>query len=81
METSSILVLVAIAALAVLYLLQFYILGNPRQPRITLIAGLAFGFILAGFFYNESRMIGYGLTGIGIILAIIDIIVKFRKNK
>jgi uncharacterized membrane protein len=45
------------------------------------MAGLAFGFIIAGVGFGENRLLGYGLFGTGIILAIIDIIIKTRKGK
>jgi hypothetical protein len=44
------------------------------------LASLAFGFVVAGIvFGNDNRLIGYGLMGIGVLLAVLDI---FRnRNK
>jgi len=42
---------------------------------------MAFCFVLAGICFGENRLIGYGLMGIGIILAVLDIIQSKRvKN-
>jgi hypothetical protein len=38
------------------------------------MAGLAFGFIMAGLFFGEKRSIGYSLLGVGVLLAVIDIV-------
>jgi hypothetical protein len=36
------------------------------------------GFVLAGILFGENRLVGYALLGIGVILAVIDIV---RKSK
>jgi hypothetical protein len=53
---------------------------NKKEKRLTPLAGLAFGFILAGIFFGDNRLIGYGLMGVGVLLAIVDIFNK-SKNK
>ena len=50
------------------------------KNRLTPLAGLAFAFVLAGIFFGENRLIRYGLIGIGIILAVVDIIIRSRKK-
>jgi hypothetical protein len=67
---------ITIGALLILAMLA-YATGKSRRPgRLTPLAGLAFGFILAGILFGEDRIIGYGLMGVGVVLALIDIVKK-----
>jgi amino acid transporter len=68
----SILILIAIAVI-------FFINADLRK-EIDSITGLAFGLILIGmFFTGPDRFIGYGLMTAGVILAIVDAVLKVRK--
>lgn len=71
---------ISIVVLAVIALLVFFLGKNRKEKRLTVLASLAFGFVLAGMvFGNDNRLIGYGLMGIGVLLAVLDI---FRnRNK
>ena len=80
MNASLVYILIAILIL-VLLVVQFAIIARrPVSRTLTPLAGLAFGFILAGIFFGQNRLLGYGLMGIGILLAIIDIIRKFQNR-
>jgi hypothetical protein len=70
----SFVVLVAIALLVV------FRGKSSKENRLTPIAGLAFGFILAGIIFGDNRLIGYSLLVIGVILAVIDMF-KRAKSK
>ena len=79
MNISQIYIAVAIAALAVIAFLVLFVGKNRKENRLTPIASLAFAFVLAGLFFGENRLIGYGLMGVGVLLAVVDI---FRnRNK
>lgn len=79
MNISQMCVAVAIVVLLVIALLVFFTTKNRRENKLTPLAGLAFGFVLAGILFSEDRLIGYGLMGIGVLLAVVDI---FRnRNK
>ena len=78
MITSPIYIAVSVAVLAVVALLVFFVGKNRKENRLTPLAGLAFGFIVAGIIFGDDRLIGYSLLGIGIILAVIDI---FRRSR
>jgi hypothetical protein len=78
MNMSTAYVAVAILALGIIAVLAFMARKERKENRLSLLAGLAFAFVLAGLFLGESRTLGYGLMGIGIILAVIDI---FRKSR
>jgi membrane-bound ClpP family serine protease len=64
--------LVILAAIAVIVVLT----SKGWQRRLSTLAALAIVFVLAGLFFGENRLPGYGLLAIGAVLAIIDI---FRR--
>jgi len=81
MNASQAYIAVLLMALAVVALLVFVVRRNVKEMKLTPLAGLAFGFVLAGIFFGEERLIGYGLLGVGILLAVVDIIKKWRRGK
>jgi len=80
METSQIYILIAIIVLLIIAILVFFIKKNKKQKPLTPLAGLAFGFVIAGTIFGESRLVGYSLMGFGILFAIINMIKKSRKK-
>jgi len=74
-------IIVSIAALAIIAVLVLYGRKNKTNKKITALSGLAFAFVLAAIFFCNDRFIGYGLMGAGILLAIIDISNKTKKNR
>jgi amino acid transporter len=80
MNVSQIYVVLSIVVLAVIALLVFFVSKNKKKNRLTPLAGFAFGFVLAGIFFGENRFIGYGLLGIGVLLAVVDIFNKLKKK-
>jgi hypothetical protein len=73
MNISQIYIAVAIVALMTIALLVFVVGKNRKQTRLTPLASLAFGFILAGILFGNNRLIGYSLIGVGVVLAVVDI--------
>ena len=51
-----------------------------QRSRLTPLASLAFAFIVSGILFGEERIIGYSLMGVGVVLAIVDIIIRAKKN-
>ena len=80
MNTSQIYIAVSIAVLASIALLVLLTGKSRREDRLTPLAGLAFGFVLAGILFGDDRLIGHSLLGIGVILAVIDIFKKSKSN-
>ena len=80
MNTSQIYIAVSIAVLAIVALLVFIIRKNRKENRLTPLAGLAFAFVLAGILFGDDRFIGYGLLGVGVILAVIDMINRSKRK-
>lgn len=74
MNISQAYIAVTIVVLMVIALLFFFANRNRKAKRLTPLAGLAFGFILAGMFFDDNRLFGYGLMGIGVLLAVVDIL-------
>lgn len=68
---------VLIVVLALLAVFAFRVVTRP-QPRMTPLAAVAFAFVLAGVVFGEVRLVGYGLMGIGVALAIADIVLQRR---
>ena len=79
MVSAQIYIIIAIVVLAIIALPVFFVKKDKKAKKITPLAGLAFGFIIAGIVFGEDRLIGYGLMGIGVILAVIDIMKERKK--
>jgi len=80
MNTSQIYIAVSIIVLAAIALLVIFLGKSKKENRLTPLAGLALGFILAGIIFGDNRLIGYSLLGIGVILSVIDIVKKLKSE-
>jgi len=78
METTSVYIVIAIIGLLVLPALYFAI-HKKQETKISRMAALAFAFIISGLLLSRKELVGYSLLGVGLVLAIIDIVQK-RKN-
>lgn len=78
MNTSQVYIAIAMVVLAVAAFVVFFIQKEKKHNKLTPLASLAFGFILFGFFFEEDRLIGYGLLGVGVVLSVIDML---RRSK
>lgn len=79
MSSSSVYVLISIATLAVIAVMVILVWRRGRKVRLTELAVLASGLVLAGITLGESRLVGYGLIGVGVFLAVIDVL-KTRSS-
>jgi hypothetical protein len=57
----------------------FGINASPKNKRLSPLASLAFILILISLLLEGNRLIGYGLIGVAIILAVADIFTKPKK--
>jgi lipoprotein signal peptidase len=76
-------ILMTLVALAIIVLLVVFLKKGKPQP-LTPLTSLAFVLIVAGIIGNsvlDNRFISYGLFGLGVVLAVIDIALKARKQK
>jgi hypothetical protein len=71
---------ISIIALLIIAALVFFVKKNKKQKRLSTLTGLSFVFVIAGIVFGDDRLIGYGLIGVGIILAVVDIIMKSKKK-
>ena len=79
MDESQIYIALSIAVLAVIAIAVLFVNKNKKE-KLSKLAGLAFAFIIAGIVFGEDRMIGYGLLGIGVVLALADIMLRSKKK-
>lgn len=80
MNISHIYIAVSIVVLAVVALLVFFVSKNRKENRLTPIASLATGFVLAGIIFGDDRLIGYGLLGVGVLLAVINMFIRPKSK-
>ncbi|MFH0837223.1 MAG: hypothetical protein V1870_03785 [Candidatus Aenigmatarchaeota archaeon] len=81
MNLSESYVIITIAILAIVAILVFFVNKGKKSKRFTPLAGLALVFVIAGIIFGSDMMLGYILLGIGIIIAVIDIVIKLRNKK
>lgn len=84
METSTIYILISIVALLIVVALLIFRRKNKKNNKekiFTPLGSIAFAFIIAGILFGEDRLIGYSCIGVGVVLAVIDIIKKFKASK
>jgi hypothetical protein len=79
-NTSQIYIAVSITVLAVVALLVFLVSKNRKENRLTPLAGLAFAFVVAGILFGDDRLVGYSLLGVGVLLAVIDLVNRSRRK-
>lgn len=70
---------IAIGSLAIIVALMLFTKKVRPETKLSPLAGLAFAFVIAGIFFSESRLIGYSLMGIGVVIALFDIAKKSKK--
>lgn len=83
MSSSATYIAMSIVFLAIIAFLLFFLNKTKKSKnnkKLTPLAGLAFGFIIAGIVFGDSKFLGYGLIAAGVILAVIDMILKLRKK-
>jgi hypothetical protein len=82
MNTSIPYIVITIGVLALIVVALFIFWINKKRPvkRLSVLAGLAFACIVAGVVFSENRIVGYGLMGLGVILAVVDALMKSRSD-
>jgi hypothetical protein len=83
MSASQIYIILAVAVfviVAIVTMFVFFVAESNKEEAYTPITILAFGFILTGILHSSNRLFGYNLMGIGVILAIVDMVRKLKAN-
>jgi hypothetical protein len=82
MEVSQIYILGSIIVLIIIAILMIFLKKKDKKRQLTPLSGLAFAFVISGIAFGSNRWVGYGLIGIGVVLAMIDILIKMKaQNK
>jgi hypothetical protein len=71
--------MLTIVSLAAIFILVYLRFKNNTEKPITFMTGIAVGFVVAGIFAGEGRLAGYGLMGIGVLIALLDVWKKRSK--
>ena len=79
MSISQMYIALFVIVLAIVAVLVFVVGKGGAGQRLTPLASFAFAFVLAGLLFGENRIIGYGLMGIGVFLALVDMFNKSRR--
>lgn len=72
-------ILIAVVALAII-VAGIFLAKKKTQKPISKLAGIAFLFIIAGIVFGGDKLTGYGLIGVGLILAAVDIVKKSKRH-
>lgn len=80
MNITQIYIAISLVVLAVIALLFIIIGKSQKRYKLTPLVGIAFGFVLAGIIFGDDRLVGYSLLGIGVVLSVIDVFIRY-KNK
>ncbi len=78
MSARDVYILIAIVVLLLVAIVAFVLGRREPHNRLSPLAGLAFGFVIAGILFGDNQQVGFTMMGIGAVLAVIDI---FRKRK
>lgn len=71
---------IAIGAVVLLLIILFVVFAkNKKRKELSPLSSVAFACVIVGIVFGNNRLIGYGLMGLGIVLAIIDAFIK-QKN-
>ena len=81
MPAGTIFLVLSILALVTIVAFVLLVKRAPERQRLSPLTGIAFAFIIAGMLFEDNRLIGYILLGVGIVFAVADIFVKARKKE
>ena len=80
MNTSQTFIAVFVITLAIVALLVFFVSKNRKENRLTPLASLASTCTVLGIVFSDDRLIGYGLMGVGVLLAIVDMYNRSKQK-
>jgi uncharacterized membrane protein len=77
-DASTVFVVLAIVVFGVLAAMVF--LGGGQSRGLSPLAAVASAFVVAGIVFGDNRVVGYSLFGVGILVAVVDMVVKRRRG-
>ncbi|MBG0787880.1 MAG: hypothetical protein H0S79_22560 [Anaerolineaceae bacterium] len=81
MPAGTIFMIISIVALVTIVAFVFLIKRSSERKRLSPLTGVAFAFIIAGMLFEDNRFMGYALLGVGIIISVVDIIIKAQHKE
>jgi hypothetical protein len=78
MNTSQIYIIISIAALV--FVIALFLAARKKGKKLTPWVGFAWALVLVGIIFSEDRLIGYGLMGAGVALAVMDRYITPQRN-
>jgi hypothetical protein len=74
-------IIVALAALLIIAVIFFLLKPFGKPARSSILVALAFVFMITGFLWEDQKLFGNSMLGIGIVLSIIDVFrTKIRSD-
>jgi hypothetical protein len=67
-DASQVYTVISVAILGAIAILVLFVAPKKPGERLSRLAVLAFGCIVAGILFGENQIVGYGLIGIGIMI-------------
>ncbi len=80
MDPALVYILISVVVLAVVALLLYFIGRKKPEKKLSVLAGLAFAFVVSGIIFGEDPLVGYSLMGIGVALALVDIYLQLKSR-
>ncbi len=75
-EILTTLALTLLAVIPLLYLAMY----RRYETRLSRLGAVAFALIVAGLFLSRQEAVGFGFLCIGLMLALVDIVRKWKHN-
>lgn len=76
----TVLVAIVIIGLFVFMLLRKRRSGEEQNGVVRPLTSAAFICVIIGITFGDSRWVGYGFIGLGMVLAIIDMVIQLRER-
>ena len=78
MDGNAVYIVLSVLALLGVAAVFFVRRRGGAAGNLTPLAAIAFAFVIAGIVFGDNRAVGYSLLGIGVVIAVADIVVKRR---
>ena len=79
-STPYILISVVAFLLVALFLIALFLRTKKQNKPLSKLGALSLVLVIGGIAFGENRAVGYSLIGIGLLLAVLDIIKKSRSK-
>jgi hypothetical protein len=70
---------IAVLVLLVIAALMFFVRRSKNQGRLSPLAAIAMLLVFTAIIFGEDRLMGYSLIAAGVLLAVVDLVLKSKK--